>query len=425
MMSVLNLGGLMMAHVQKYTKGSVSGLSIHIERKTLNHSNENIDVERTENNYDLCDKDGDMNARLKERLSEVYCFNRSDVKVLANWIVTLPRELKEMSEESQKRFFEETYAFLSNRYGEKNVLAGVVHNDEKTPHMHFSFVPVTFDEKKQREKVSAKIVLNRKDLQTFHQDLDKHLKEKIPEIYQGGILNDKTIGIDDVHSLKKHSEEIKKIENQLTIKQQKLNQSINQVNSLKGKIENVFDTEKHLIDFENKLSRTITGKRVVSKEDFKKLRHFVVGVEKNATKTMRENHKLERKNEQSSERVGQLEKENKQISKRRDELISEKKELERDINTLTNDSMVFENKLKELGYDNSKMSDIEYKGRLVMSKLEKGITPKNKETAEDWLAILNENKEKRLIQSNKLEKFIDQMKSMINSFLKKMRGVER
>ncbi|MGK0563136.1 plasmid recombination protein, partial [Enterococcus faecalis] len=59
-------------------------------------------------------------------------------------------ELKGASEGSQKLFFEETYGFLADRYGEKNVLAVVVHNDEKTPHMHFSFVPVTFDEKKQR-----------------------------------------------------------------------------------------------------------------------------------------------------------------------------------------------------------------------------------------------------------------------------------
>ncbi|MGK0647499.1 plasmid recombination protein, partial [Enterococcus faecalis] len=93
---------------------------------------------------------------------------------------------------------------------EKNVLAGVVHNDEKTPHMHFSFVPVTFDEKKQREKVSAKLVLNRKDLQTFHQDLDRHLKEKIPEIYQGGILNDKTNPVKNVEELKRFSKDLER-----------------------------------------------------------------------------------------------------------------------------------------------------------------------------------------------------------------------
>src|SRR5699024_11833664 len=79
---------------------------------------------------------------------------------------------------SQKQFFEETYDFLSERYGEENVLAGVVHNDETTPHMHFAFMPVTYDEKREREKVSAKEVLNRNELKSFHQDLDNHLKER-------------------------------------------------------------------------------------------------------------------------------------------------------------------------------------------------------------------------------------------------------
>lgn len=414
-----------MAHVQKFTKGAVGGLSIHIERKTLNHSNKDIDVDRTEKNYDLCDKDGDMNARLSERLDEVHCLNRADVKVMADWVVTLPEELKETSEEVQKRFFEETYDFLADRYGEKNVLAGVVHNDEKTPHMHFSFVPVTFDEKKQREKVSAKLVLNRKDLQTFHQDLDRHLKGKIPEIYQGGILNDKTIGIDDVQTLKKHSEEIKKMEKQLTVTKKQLNQSIKQANSLKGKMENIHDTQKQMIDFENKLSRTLTGKRVVSKEDFQKLRQFVVGVEKKAAKTLQENNKLERKNEQLAERVGKLEKENQQVAKRRDELISEKKDLEGRFDGARDDSRVFEDKLKELGHDPSEMPEIEYEGRLVMSKLERGIKPKNKKVAEEWLDTLKENKKKGLIQGNRLEQFIEQLKAMIDSFLSKIKGLAR
>lgn len=212
-----------MAHLQKFTRGAVGGLSIHIERKTSNHSNKEIDPERTKLNYDLCQKSGDMNDRLSKRLAEVYCFKRADVKVMADWVVTLPEELKGTSEAEQRRFFEETYGFLADRYGEKNVLAGVVHNDEKTPHMHFSFVPVAPDLRKpQREKVSAKEVLNRKELQTFHQDLDTHLKERIPAIYQQGILNNKTIGVDSVKILKEKNEEIQAIQQKLDLQKERL-----------------------------------------------------------------------------------------------------------------------------------------------------------------------------------------------------------
>ncbi|OWW09712.1 mob protein, partial [Bacillus sp. MB353a] len=107
--------------------------------------------------------------------------------------------------------FEKTYEFLANRYGgEKNVLSANVHNDETRPHMHFAFIPVVWDKKKLREKVSAKEVLTRKELKTFHQDLDKFLKKEIPYIYKEGILNDKTIGVDTVKDLKKYSGEIQK-----------------------------------------------------------------------------------------------------------------------------------------------------------------------------------------------------------------------
>lgn len=211
-----------MAHMEKFSRGSVNGLSIHIERKTVTHSNKDIDPERSYLNYDLCQKSGDMNERLARRLKNVHCLNRENVKVMADWIVTLPETMKDSPREDQRIFFETTYTFLADRYGQENVLAGVVHNDETTPHMHFAFIPVTFDQKKQREKVSAKEVLNRKELLAFHKELDTYLKEHIPEIYTYGILNDKTIGVDDVGTLKKHGKQIKELKEELTSKTEDL-----------------------------------------------------------------------------------------------------------------------------------------------------------------------------------------------------------
>ncbi|WP_144597653.1 MULTISPECIES: MobV family relaxase [Bacillus] len=208
-----------MAHVQKYSAGAVNGLSIHFDRKTDNHSNQDIDTERLHLNYDLRNNgDGlDTRSRMEKRLKEVYCMKRADVKPMAVWALTLPEELKEKSAEEQRTFFEAGYDFMKNRYGgEKNVLSANVHNDETTPHMHFAFIPVVWDEKKQREKVSAKQVLTRTDLKSFHQDLDKYLKETIPEIYHGGVLNDMTYPVKDVTELKRFSKDL-----ELDIKKQK------------------------------------------------------------------------------------------------------------------------------------------------------------------------------------------------------------
>lgn len=241
-----------MAHVEKYAKGNVQGLSIHWDRKTLNHSNKDIDNERSHLNYDLCEKEGDTLSRMNDRLSEVHCLNRKDVKVCADWVVTLPESLKGVSEKEQREFFEKTYEFLRERYGgEKNVLSANVHNDETTPHMHFAFMPVVWDEKKQREKVCANDVLIRKDLKTFHQDLDKFLKQKIPYIYKEGILNDKTIGVDTVKDLKKYSEEIQRqkevMDAEVKVKEKELEGKIQSLDKeLQGKKKELLDLSERL-----------------------------------------------------------------------------------------------------------------------------------------------------------------------------------
>src|SRR5699024_12773791 len=111
-----------------------------------------------------------------------------------SWVVTLPSSLKEKNENEQQQFFEKTYEFLTDRYGgEKNVLSAQVHNDETTPHLHFAFMPVVWDEKKEREKVSEKEVLTRNELKQINSDLDNFLKKEMHEIKQEGVMNGETI----------------------------------------------------------------------------------------------------------------------------------------------------------------------------------------------------------------------------------------
>ncbi len=256
-------------------------MSIHWDRKTENHSNPDIDTERSHLNYDLCEKEGDTLSRMNDRLSEVYCLNRKDVKVCADWAVTLPESLKSASDKEQRHFFEKTYEFLKNRYGgEKNVLSANVHKDETTPHMHFAFMPIVWDVKKQREKVSAKEVLTRKDLKTFHQDLDIFLKQEIPHIYKEGILNEKTIGIDTVKDLKKHSLEIQKqkevMDAEVQVKEKELEGKIQS-------LDNEFESKKKkLLDLSEQLPQEI---RIKAKGKEKKTEVVKKGLFKTETIT--------------------------------------------------------------------------------------------------------------------------------------------
>lgn len=72
-------------------------------------------------------------------------------------------------------------AFLAQRQDPATYLSAVVHMDEKTPHMHLSFVPLTAD-----GRLSAKeIVGNRQKLTQWQDAFWEHMVQKYPELERG------------------------------------------------------------------------------------------------------------------------------------------------------------------------------------------------------------------------------------------------
>ncbi len=179
-----------MAHMMKHTRSAVGHMFAHYDRSANNISNEKIDWSKTGLNYNLAEHHELSQLEfLQKRLSEVHCQNRKDVNVMVSWVLTAPKSL---SEEEHEKFFKESYKFFKNRYGEENVISAYVHNDESQPHMHFSFVPVVYDKKRERFKVSAKEKVNRADLRDLHQDLNKYLENIFGR--DVGVLNEATKG---------------------------------------------------------------------------------------------------------------------------------------------------------------------------------------------------------------------------------------
>ncbi|EAD1257891.1 plasmid recombination protein [Listeria monocytogenes] len=401
-----------MAHVQKYTKANMQGLSIHLDRKTENHSNEDIDIERSHLNYDLCEKEGDTLSRMNERLDEVYCMDRKDVKACCSWVVTLPENLKDAPDEHQRKFFEETYGFLADRYGgEKNVLSANVHNDETTPHMHFAFIPVVYDPKKEREKVSAKLVINRNELKVFHKDLDVHLKESIPEIYQDGILNDKTIGLDDIESIKKHSKEIE-------AKKADMSKELEEF-SRKEKEEMVKDlaTFKKPDEIIKRIDSTskeslLGGKTNLITKDYKQL----IKVAKSAIK---EKQNLYNYKKVSSEKIGDLEATVRFADRKIKNLEGKNENLEKEVAGLQEhriNEIVFKSMLQDDNRDLN-ISQTEIDGRLILFNLENGHEPLDREQGERWSSTLEENKRLKTIPQSRLQRGLDKLKQFIEKFL--------
>lgn len=163
-----------MASVKKFTESAVVNQLRHIERTIAHPENMDIEKDRTVQNYSLLpQREISSYEYYRQRKSELYCYNRADAKVMAGWIVTAPKDLP-MSE--MEKFFNVTYEFLSERYGEKNCVQAVVHNDEGgQPHIHFLFIPAAADKKHGGEKICANDVLNKAELRNFHSALQKYL----------------------------------------------------------------------------------------------------------------------------------------------------------------------------------------------------------------------------------------------------------
>ena len=136
-----------MAHCKKFSKAGCGHMFKHYERakdeqgEYIKFGNEDIDPTRTHLNYNLAPNRGMTQGEyVRQRCEEVYCLNRKDVNVMCSWVVTMPKDLDPAK---TREFMQQTYNFLADRYGEKNVVSAYVHMDEVTPHMHFAFVPVT------------------------------------------------------------------------------------------------------------------------------------------------------------------------------------------------------------------------------------------------------------------------------------------
>lgn len=189
--------GVFMAHVQKFTAGSADRIIGHCEREKSEYGDflkyrttSDIDTSKTYLNMPM-NFDDNLNAheRLKKRLSEVHVLHRKDVNVMCDWVLTYPQRLSK-DIKHLKNFFNASATFLMDRYGRENVVSCNIHMDEAQPHMHFCFVPVVFDSKKEYYKVSAKEVLTRHELNTFHTDLENYLYKTIgleKELVHSGI----------------------------------------------------------------------------------------------------------------------------------------------------------------------------------------------------------------------------------------------
>lgn len=237
-----------MAHCEKYTMAAVGHMCNHYERTgNVTRSNDNIDSERTGQNYNLGPaRELSQVEFIRERLGEVRCQKRADVNVMVDWVVTIPQDFKAAHPDLERDFFQQTYNFIAERYGgERNIISAYVHRDEVTPHLHCAFIPITADKRRGGEKVCANDVITRKDLRTFHGDLQAHLERSLG--VEVNILNEATKeGNKSIQELKRGTAkaELEKLET----KRQSLNEKLEHYGERLTALSESYNARKAFLD---------------------------------------------------------------------------------------------------------------------------------------------------------------------------------
>ena len=166
----------------KHKGGASKALSAHHERtKDSYASNPDIDLSRTAQNFHLVTPRWSYEQEIRHRIQTAGCRVRKDSVKFVDTLVTVSPEFAKAHEAEMPEYFRRAFDFLKERVGEENIISAVVHMDEKTPHMHLCFVPLTRD-----KRLSAKEILgNKKSMIRWQDDFYVCMAERWPELERG------------------------------------------------------------------------------------------------------------------------------------------------------------------------------------------------------------------------------------------------
>ncbi len=167
----------------KYKGPEIGRIEAHDERtKDKYASNPDVDTSRSRLNFHLVKPKRSYRAEAEKQIAEAGCRARKDsVRVVETLITASPESFQDKKPREVKEFFEYALAFIQSKQSPETIISAVVHMDEKTPHMHLCFVPLTPD-----GRLSAKdIIGNKKKLTQWQDDFWKHMVKKYPDFERG------------------------------------------------------------------------------------------------------------------------------------------------------------------------------------------------------------------------------------------------
>ena len=167
----------------KYKGPEISNIEAHNERtKDEYASNPDIDKSRSCLNFHLLEPERKYRAEAERQIKDAGCRTRSDsVRLVEALVTATPEFFKGKKKAEIKAYFQEALDFIREHQDPKTIISAVVHMDEKTPHMHLCFIPLTAD-----GRLSAKeIVGNKKKLTQWQDRFWEHMVRKYPDLERG------------------------------------------------------------------------------------------------------------------------------------------------------------------------------------------------------------------------------------------------
>lgn len=277
----------LVCHGEKYTKGAIGKIERHNERLNDHYGNQDIDLERSHQNYKL------MECKEKNYFTSVMNLVdtrnnptgkklRKDAIVLTEFIISSSNDFfEDLSSAKQREYFEVALDYLEEIFGKKNTIYAVVHNDEHTPHMHFGFVPMTED-----NRVCAKEVINRNVLRKIQEELPKRLQQAGFDIERGEVDSNA------VHrSVKQYKADMEKEKVELAVTIQSEKKELQKIAKQKSDLKslNQISTGKTVF----------SGKVTIEEKDYKKISSLAqkqIVSEKRENALLQENQALRKEN---------------------------------------------------------------------------------------------------------------------------------
>ena len=167
----------------KYKGPEISGIEAHNERtKEKYASNPDIDPSRTHLNFHLIKPERKYRAESEKQIAEAGCRTRSDsVRVVEALITATPEFFKGKKRSELKEFFNEALEFIKQNQAPETIISAVVHLDEKNPHMHLCFVPITA-----KGRLSSKDVIGGpQGLVKWQDRFYEHMRQRYPDLSRG------------------------------------------------------------------------------------------------------------------------------------------------------------------------------------------------------------------------------------------------